>query len=129
MTLLYLNLDDPQVSFFQDLNIRKALMQGLNRQAMIDNLLNGQAILADGPIFPGTWAYYDGIEHYVYDQDQAIALLREAGFTLPASGGESAPAKMEQRYPSSCCMQMTSSMQPWQAPSNAIGQPWESRFR
>ncbi len=88
MTLLYLNLDDPQVSFFQDLNIRKALMQGLNRQAMIDNLLNGQAILADGPIFPGTWAYYDGIEHYVYDQDQAIALLREAGFTLPASGGE-----------------------------------------
>jgi peptide/nickel transport system substrate-binding protein len=88
MTLLYLNLDDPQVTFFQDLNIRKALMQGLNRQAMIDNLLNGQAILADGPIFPGTWAYYDGIEHYTYNQDQAIALLREAGFTLPASGGE-----------------------------------------
>ena len=88
MTLLYLNLDDPQVTFFQDLNIRKALMQGLNRQAMINNLLNGQAILADGPIFPGTWAYYDGIEHYVYNQDQAIALLREAGFTLPASGGE-----------------------------------------
>ena len=88
MTLLYLNLDDPQVTFFQDVNIRQALMQGLNRQALVDNLLDGQAILADGPIFPGTWAYYDGIEHYSYTPDQAIALLREAGFTLPATGGD-----------------------------------------
>jgi len=88
MTLLYLNLDDPQVTFFQDVNIRKALMQGLNRQAMVDNLLHGQAILADGPIFPGTWAYYDGIEHYSYNPNQAIDLLREAGFTIPAEGGD-----------------------------------------
>jgi len=88
MSLLYLNLDDPQVTFFQDVNIRKALMQGLNRQAMVDNLLDGQAILADGPIFPGTWAYYDGIDHYTYNPNQAISLLREAGFTLPASGGD-----------------------------------------
>ncbi len=88
MSLLYLNLDDPQVTFFQDVNIRKALMQGLNRQAMVDNMLDGQAILADGPIFPGTWAYYDGIDHYTYNPNQAISLLREAGFTLPASGGD-----------------------------------------
>jgi peptide/nickel transport system substrate-binding protein len=88
MTLLYLNLDDPQVTFFQDVNIRKALMQGLNRQAMVDNLLHGQAILADGPIFPGTWAYYDGIDHYSYNPNQAIDLLREAGFTIPAEGGD-----------------------------------------
>jgi peptide/nickel transport system substrate-binding protein len=86
MTLLYLNLDNPQVTFFQDVNIRKALMQGLNRQGMIDNILHSQAILADGPIFPGTWAYYDGIEHYTYNPDQAISMLREAGFTIPASG-------------------------------------------
>jgi peptide/nickel transport system substrate-binding protein len=86
MTLLYLNLDNPQVTFFQDVNIRKALMQGLNRQGMIDNILHSQAILADGPIFPGTWAYYNGIEHYTYNPDQAISMLREAGFTIPASG-------------------------------------------
>jgi peptide/nickel transport system substrate-binding protein len=88
MTLLYLNLDDPQVTFFQEVNIRMALMQGLNRQGMIDSIVHGQAFLADGPIFPGTWAYYDGIEHYSYNPDQAITLLREAGFTIPASGGE-----------------------------------------
>jgi peptide/nickel transport system substrate-binding protein len=87
MTLILLNLGDPQVTFFQDVNVRQALMQGLNRQAMIDNLLSGQAILADGPIFPGTWAYYDGIEHYAYRPNQAIDLLREAGYTIPAEGG------------------------------------------
>ena len=87
MTLVLLNLDDPQVAFFQDVNVRKALMDGLNRQAMVDSLLGGQAIIADGPIFPGTWAYYDGIEHYSYNPNLATDLLREAGFTLPATGG------------------------------------------
>jgi peptide/nickel transport system substrate-binding protein len=87
MTLVFLNLDNPEVKFFQDVNVRKALMQGINRQAMIDTLQGGQAILADGPIFPGTWAYYDGIEHYSYNPSQAISLLRDAGFTIPAEGG------------------------------------------
>ena len=88
MSMILMNLDNDQVKFFQDVNVRKALMQGLNRQGMIDTLQGGQAILADGPILPGTWAYYDGIEHYSYDPNQAISLLREAGYTIPAAGGE-----------------------------------------
>ncbi len=88
MTMILLNLDNPEVKFFQDVNVRKALMQGINRQGIIDTLKGSQAILADGPIFPGSWAYYDGIEHYSYNPNQAISLLREAGFTIPAAGGE-----------------------------------------
>ncbi len=87
MSMILMNLDNPDVKFFQDANVRKALIQGLNRQGMIDRLQNGQAILADGPILPGTWAYYDGIEHYTYNINQATSLLREAGFTIPAEGG------------------------------------------
>jgi peptide/nickel transport system substrate-binding protein len=88
MSMILMNLGDDQVKFFQDVNVRKALMVGLNRQGLIDTLQSGQAILADGPIFPGTWAYYDGIEHYSYDPNKAISLLREAGYTIPATGGE-----------------------------------------
>ncbi len=88
LTLIFLNLDDPELPFFQDPNVRRALLLGINRQRMVDRLLNGQAILADGPIFPGTWAYFSGIEHLGYDPDQAIRLLREAGYTIPAEGGE-----------------------------------------
>src|SRR3990170_3089908 len=87
LTLIFLNLDNPVVPFFQDLNVRRALLMGINRQQLIDNLMGGQAILADGPILPGTWAYYDGIERLTYDPDKAISLLKEAGFTIPAEGG------------------------------------------
>jgi peptide/nickel transport system substrate-binding protein len=87
LTLTYFNLDNPQLPFFQDVTVRRALLMGINRQWMVDNLLNGQAIVADGPIFPDTWAYYDGIEHVNYDPDAAIAALKQAGYTIPAEGG------------------------------------------
>jgi peptide/nickel transport system substrate-binding protein len=87
LTILFFNLDDPRLAFFKDVNVRKALLMGLNRQRMIDRVLGGQGILADGPIFPGSWAYYEGVERISYDPDVAIDMLREAGYTLPASGG------------------------------------------
>ena len=45
LTLIFLNLNNPEVPFLQDVNIRKALLTGLNRQKMIDNILNSQAII------------------------------------------------------------------------------------
>jgi peptide/nickel transport system substrate-binding protein len=87
MMLIYLNLDHDAVPFFQDLEVRKALYTGLNRQWMIDHLLDGQAILASGPIFPGTWAYFDGTPLVEFDPDKAISLLRAADYTIPAEGG------------------------------------------
>ncbi len=59
---------------------------GLDRQRMIAQLNDGQATLAHGPIFPGSWAYYDGIEKIEYDPETAIQILRTAGYTIPASG-------------------------------------------
>jgi peptide/nickel transport system substrate-binding protein len=87
LTLVLLNLNNPEVPFFQDSSIRRALMQAINRQQIIDSLFNGQAILADGPIFPGTWSYYTGTERIAYDPQTAISVLRQAGFTIPAEGG------------------------------------------
>jgi peptide/nickel transport system substrate-binding protein len=51
---------------------------------MIDRLLNGQAILADGPIFPGTWAYNEAIQRQNYDAAQAQDLLINAGYNISA---------------------------------------------
>lgn len=87
LTLILMNLDHPELSFFQEADIRRALLTGLNRQRMIDNLRTGQAIIADGPIFPATWAFYEGIERIPYDPDAAVDALREAGYTIPAEGG------------------------------------------
>jgi peptide/nickel transport system substrate-binding protein len=53
----------------------------------VDRFLNGQAIIADGPIFPGTWAYYENIEHINYDPESALDIIKDAGYTFPAEGG------------------------------------------
>jgi peptide/nickel transport system substrate-binding protein len=87
LTLVLFNLTNEDVPFFQDLEVRRALYMGLNRQSMIDRILDGQAIMANGPIFPGTWAYYDGQNPVTYNPEEAIGILRRAGYTIPAEGG------------------------------------------
>jgi peptide/nickel transport system substrate-binding protein len=86
LTMIFLNLGDKTLPFFQDKNVRNALMLGLNRQWMMDNLLGGQGIVANSPILPGTWAYYDGVAQIDFDPDAAAAALKSAGYILPANG-------------------------------------------
>ena len=88
LSLIYLNLNNPTVPFFENANVRRALMMGLNRRWIVDRLMDGQAIIAHGPIFPESWAYYDGVEHVDFDPDAALALLKTEGYTIPAEGGQ-----------------------------------------
>lgn len=87
MALILMNLDNPEVPFFQEVEMRRALLQGINRQYLVDHINQGQAIIADGPIFPKTWAYYDGLSRYDYDREAAIKKIRNLGYTYPAEGG------------------------------------------
>ena len=84
MGMVFLNNNNPNVSFLQSANVRRALMLGLNRTIIVSHILKGQAIIADGPILQGSWAYYDEIEKFTYDPDAAIQLLKEEGFVIPA---------------------------------------------
>jgi peptide/nickel transport system substrate-binding protein len=86
LTMIYLNLDDPRLPFFQDARVRRALLQGVNRRWILDRLMGGQAIPAHGPIFPDSWAYYEGIEQIEFDTAAATAQLKDAGYTVPAEG-------------------------------------------
>lgn len=88
LSMLYLNLANNDVKFFQEQDVRRALVMGLNRQWIVDRLLGGQAIVANGPVFPGTWAYYDGVEQIPYDPQAATSMLKDAGYTIPAEGGQ-----------------------------------------
>ncbi len=86
LSMVLFNLQNADVSFFQEAEVRRALYAGLNRQWMIDHLLGGQAIPATGVIFPGTWAYYDGLQSQPYDPDAAIQQIKDAGYILSAEG-------------------------------------------
>ena len=87
LSIVMLNLNNNQVPFLQNANVRHALMLGLNRDYIVSTLLKGEAIVADGPILPNSWAYYDGIQHIPYDPTAAIAMLKGEGYVIPASGG------------------------------------------
>jgi peptide/nickel transport system substrate-binding protein len=88
MGYVMLNLANPETPFLQDPKVRRALMLGLNRPNIINTILQGQAILSNSPILPGSWAFYDGTEQFEYDPEAAIALLKSEGYVIPASGGD-----------------------------------------
>ncbi len=78
--LVFLNLSRPDLSFFQEQEVRQALLYALDRQQIVDGALKGQAVVAHSPLIPGTWAYKDDIRRYEHDPDTADALLNEAGW-------------------------------------------------
>lgn len=90
LTLIFFNLKNQEVPFFQDVTIRKALFSGLNRQKMVDKIFTSQAIIADGPILPGSWAFYDGIKSVEFDPNIATQLIKDAGYVL---GGENSTVR------------------------------------
>jgi peptide/nickel transport system substrate-binding protein len=76
--LVYLNLARPDaLPFFQDVEVRQALLYGLDREGLIDRLLDGHGMVAHSPIVANTWAYDEEIRRYDYDPDQARALLSQ----------------------------------------------------
>jgi peptide/nickel transport system substrate-binding protein len=86
--LVFLNNNNTSVPFLQSANVRRALLLATNRNVITSKILQGQAVIADGPILSGSWAHYDEIEHLDYDPDAAAALLKEEGYVIPAGGGD-----------------------------------------
>jgi peptide/nickel transport system substrate-binding protein len=79
--IVYLNLlDKENLPFFQDVEVRTALLQSLDRQKLIDSSLNGQGLVANGPIRPWIWAYEPSITYPAYDPARAKSLLDEAAW-------------------------------------------------
>jgi len=87
LTLVFLNLNNPQAAYLQEQEVRQALMLGLNRQLMVDQILGSQGVVVDVPIMPNTWAYSDALDKTEYEPERAELLLKEAGYVI--SGEES----------------------------------------
>lgn len=88
MTFVLFNLNNAEVPFLQDANLRRALVLATNRSYIVNTLMKGQAVLADGPILPQSWAYHDGIERFEFDPDKSVNLLKSEGYVIPPEGGE-----------------------------------------
>lgn len=65
---------------FNNTKVRQAINYAVNKQAIVDNLLQGTGTLAINPLPPVVWSYTDDIQRYDYNPDKAKELLAEAGY-------------------------------------------------
>ncbi len=67
---------------FKDKRVRQAVNYAVNKKALVDDVLQGTATVANGPTPPAfAWAYNDKLKPYPYDPAKARALLKAAGVT------------------------------------------------
>ncbi len=66
-----------------DPRLRRAFNYAIDREAIVDRLLQGRAAPADGPVPGVLWSRGAGGGGYRYDPDQARSLLAETGLEPP----------------------------------------------
>jgi peptide/nickel transport system substrate-binding protein len=63
-----------------DVRVRRAFNLAINRDAIVQRLMNGQAVIDDQYMTKGTFGYNPDIKPWPYDPAQAKKLLAEAGY-------------------------------------------------
>ncbi len=66
-----------------DIEVRKAIAYGLDRQSVVDNFYGGRGTVATQFMPPGLEGYADDVMQYEYDPEKAKQILTDAGYTLP----------------------------------------------
>ena len=65
---------------FADKRVRQAANYAINKEAIVNDVLEGTADVAAGPTPPAfAWAYDESLDPYPYDPEKAKELLAEAG--------------------------------------------------
>lgn len=79
-----MNLRDPYLSRPE---VRKAIGYAIDREAIVEHLRRGLAIVAVGVIPPMSWAFERNVFDFRYDPDEARRLLDAASLTDPDGDG------------------------------------------
>jgi peptide/nickel transport system substrate-binding protein len=66
-----------------DIEVRKAIAYGLDRQAVVDNFYGGRGVVAKEFMPPELPGYADDVTEYPYDPEKAKQILTDAGYDLP----------------------------------------------
>jgi peptide/nickel transport system substrate-binding protein len=75
-----------------DIEVRRAIAYGLDRQAVVDNFYGGRGQVATQFMPPELAGWAEDVTQYEFDPDMAKQILQDAGYTLPV--------KIEFWYPS-----------------------------
>ncbi len=78
MDVAYLAYNTTQAPF-DNPDVRRALNMAIDKQAIIDAVYNGAAMVAKNPIPPTMWSYNAAVADDPYDPDTAKSMLDKAG--------------------------------------------------
>ena len=67
--------------------VRRALNYAVDRQLVIDRVLQGRGLPSTGPLWPKHWAYDSSIPPYTFDPALAMSLLDGAGLRADSQKG------------------------------------------
>lgn len=80
----HFNLDPEKTPLFQDVRVRKAISWAIDRQTLIDKVMQGLGTVCNGPSHELRWDWDPSIAeaHPKYDVEKTIELMEEAGWTI-----------------------------------------------
>jgi peptide/nickel transport system substrate-binding protein len=85
---VYFNLTPDLSVYFNPPTVRQALTQAIDRKRIVNDVLDGHADPASGPIPPSDWAYSkQTADKYPYNPAQAAKTLLEAGWAMNMQTG------------------------------------------
>ena len=73
--------------------VRKALNLAIDREGLIERVLQDAGTPSTGPLWPEYWAYDNTVQPYTFDQGQAVALLDAAGYPVRPASSDGPPAR------------------------------------
>lgn len=95
LSLVFLNNENV---ILKELPVRQALWYATDRQALLDDYLNGQGIVANSPIPSFSWAYNAATPDLPYDPDHAADLLNDAGWLPQANNAPRRKGNLPLRF-------------------------------
>ncbi|MFW6134719.1 MAG: peptide-binding protein [Elusimicrobiota bacterium] len=75
-------------SLFSDVRVRKAINYALDKEKIIDSVLQGLGNIATGPYPPNSWAYNPKVKDYGHNPKKAKNLLKQAGWEVNSDTGK-----------------------------------------
>ncbi len=79
VTLAYIGFN-AQKEPFDNVKVRQAISMAINKDVILDGVMDGVGIPAKGPLAPGVFGYSENVDPLEFDVEKAKQLLAEAGY-------------------------------------------------
>jgi len=82
----HVTLNEKHFTPFAELSVRRALAHAIDRQQIVNTMLDTLVSVVNGPVQPLSWAYEPNVQSYEFDPAKARAMLDDAGWKVGADG-------------------------------------------